>query len=492
MIRGKKLIDILAPVDSYDVRGSSDVTISGIAYDSNAVRAGTLFCCIPGSKDDGHRYFASAAASGAAAALVTEFQEDIPLVTQVKVADPRLAMALAADRFYDRPSDSLKMIGVTGTNGKTTTTYLLESILACAGFSTGLIGTIETRIGTEVLPSVRTTPESVDLQRLLRRMVDKGAGAVVMEVSSHAIELNRHAGCRFDAIAFTNLSQDHLDFHNTMDEYFLAKRALFTDLSVHKPDFVSAINTDDEWGKKLTAGLGYESTTFGFGSDCDVRAEIVDISSGKSNFKLIWSRGMIPVELPLSGRVNIYNALAAATLALDLGIPPEVIARGLSEAPGVPGRLESIECGQPFKVLVDYAHTPDGLKAVLDSCRELSRGKIITVFGCGGDRDRDKRPLMGGIVGHRSDVTIITSDNPRSEDPMSIISQIQSGMNGSKHTVIEDRRDAIRHAFSAAGDNDLVLVAGKGHESGQIAGDEIIPFDDRQVAREELKRLGWN
>ena len=465
--------------------GETGVTaVSGIAYRADSVTPGDAFFCIPGFRFDGHDYAAEAVARGAAA-LVCEraLGLDVPSVV---VADARQALALASARFYGDPTASLTVAGITGTNGKTTTTYLLDSILRHAGRATGLIGTVETRIRDERLASARTTPESADLQALFARMVAAGVEAVAMEVSSHAIHLHRADHVRFAVVAFTNLTQDHLDFHRDLDEYWAVKRSLFT-----RPDVGErVVNVDDARGAELAAGLP-GVLTVGRAAEAAVRATDEEPGPVSTSFVLDTPIGSGRLVLPLAGEYNVSNALVAAGCAISLGVPLETIVEGLETAPQVPGRLERIDEGQPFAVLVDYAHTPDSLAKAIAAVRAVTPGRVITVFGCGGDRDPEKRALMGLEAGHGSDVVVITSDNPRSEDPVGIILQVEDGIRATDtpYETLVDRRAGIARALAMAGPGDAVLIAGKGHEDYQIFADRTIHFDDREVAREELKAL---
>jgi UDP-N-acetylmuramoyl-L-alanyl-D-glutamate--2,6-diaminopimelate ligase len=435
-----------------------------LAYDARRVTPGTLFFCVPGTRADGHDY-ASAAVERGAAALVVERLLDLP-VPQFVADDARAAMAVAADEFFGRPSEQLVVAGVTGTNGKTTTAFLLYSILEAAGLRPGLLGTVECRVGGEVRIAVRTTPEAIDLQRTLREMLDAGDRSCVLEATSHGSELHRLDRIRFDALVFTNLTQDHLDFHSTMERYFEAKRRLF--LEGRPP---AAINSGDEWGRRLLADRP-DALTYGLGPGAEVGPDALE-----------------GVDLRLRGRFNVENALGALAAARLLGIEEDAIVRGLEAVPGVPGRFESVDEGQPFEVVVDYSHTPDSLENVLRAARELTEGRVICVFGCGGDRDRGKRPVMGGIAARLADVPIVTSDNPRSEDPLAIIEEIVAGMEPGAE-VDPDRRRAIARAVELAEAGDVVVIAGKGHEQGQeFRGGRKVPFDDREVAREALRRL---
>ncbi|HMJ00267.1 MAG TPA: UDP-N-acetylmuramoyl-L-alanyl-D-glutamate--2,6-diaminopimelate ligase [Gaiellaceae bacterium] len=457
-----RIAETLSPTQV--VGDTTEVEIADLAYDTRAVGLGALFFCVPGSRFDGHDLAERAIESGAAA-LVVE-RPVASRVPQLVVADAREAMAAAAVEFFGHPTDELKIAGITGTNGKTTTAFLLHSILEEAGWKPGLIGTIESRIGGERRPAVRTTPEAIDLQRSFREMLDAGDRSCALEATSHGSALGRLEGIRFASLAFTNLTQDHLDLHGTMDAYFEAKRRLFLE---HRPP--AAINVGDPWGRRLAEERS-DALTYGFAEDAALRPEALD-----------------GIDLKLKGRFNVENALAALASAQLLGIEADAIARGLEALGGVPGRFETVDEGQPFTVVVDYAHTPDSLENVLTTARELDTGRVICVFGCGGDRDREKRPMMGRIASDRADIAIVTSDNPRSEDPRAIIDEIVAGTDGELE-IVPDRRQAIAQAIETAAAGDVVLIAGKGHEQGQEFRDRTVPFDDREVAREALRRLG--
>lgn len=473
-----------------DLSGNPETPISGVSYDSRTTSPGDLFFCIPGATADGHRFAGTAVAKGAVA-VVVERTLDLD-VAQVTVSDARRAMGRMGAAFYGHPADDLMVLGVTGTNGKTTTAFLIDSILRADGRKTGLIGTVETRIGDRVQPGVRTTPESIDLQRLFADMRAEGVSAVAMEVTSHALVLHRVEGVRFQAAAFTNLSQDHLDFHSGMDDYFAAKRSLFTVRRVER----GAINVDDEYGRRILADAEVPLAGFGVSTDADVRAEDVAFSPTGSRFRIRTPKGDLVVETHLIGGFNVSNCLAAAAVTLQAGVGLEAIESGLRSLTAVPGRFESIDAGQPFSVVVDYAHTPDSLDNVLRAARGATReGRVVCVFGCGGDRDRGKRPLMGAVAAQLADVVVVTSDNPRSEDPDAIIGEILEGVLAHKpqgpDVVTADRSDAIHAALSAATEGDVVVIAGKGHETGQQFADRTIGFDDRLVARAALAELGW-
>src|SRR6266542_591637 len=455
---------VIAALAPADVLRLAPVEIDDLAYDTRDVRPGSLFFCVPGARADGHDFAAEAVAKGAVALVVERpLGLDVP---QLVVPDARRSMAPAADEFFGHPSEELRIAGVTGTNGKTTTAFLLYSIFAAAGRRPGLLGTIESRVGGERRPAIRTTPEAIDLQRTFREMLDAGDRSCAMEATSHGSELGRLDRVRFAALVFTNLSQDHLDFHGTMERYFEAKRRLFLE---GRPPAV--INVGDPWGRRLAADRP-DALTFGFADDAEIGPDV-----------------LAEVDLKLRGRFNVENALGALTASRLLGIDDDAIARGLEAVRGVPGRFESVAEGQPFEVIVDYSHKPDALESVLRTARDLAGGRVICVFGCGGDRDRGKRPLMGRIASALADVAILTSDNPRSEDPLAIIDEVLAGVTG-EIEVEPDRAVAITRAISEAGDGDAVLIAGKGHEQGQELADRTVPFDDREVARDALRRLG--
>jgi UDP-N-acetylmuramoyl-L-alanyl-D-glutamate--2,6-diaminopimelate ligase len=472
----ERVIAALAPVD---VLGRAPVEIADLAYDARAAGPGSLYFCVPGSRADGHDFAADAIASGAAALVVERpLQLAVP---QILVEDARGAMAIAADEFFEHPTQELEIAGVTGTNGKTTTAFLLYSILAAAGRRPGLLGTIESRLGGERRPAIRTTPEAIDLQRTFREMLDAGDRSAAVEATSHGSELGRLERVRFSALVFTNLTQDHLDFHGTIERYFDAKRRLFTET---RPP--AAVNVGDPYGRRLADELrGHnELLTFGLADDVELRAEDLELGPRGASFRA----DGIELETRLRGRFNVENVLGAVAAARLLGIPGDAIALGVRELRGVPGRFEAVDEGQPFAVLVDYAHTPDSLENVLRTARGLARNRVICVFGCGGDRDRGKRPLMGRIAAELADLAIVTSDNPRSEQSEAIIAEILEGADGAE--VEPDRREAIARAVAAAGEGDVVVIAGKGHEQGQQFADRTVPFDDREVAREALRRLG--
>ncbi len=464
-----------------DSRGLPDVVVRGVAYRSGDVRPGDAFFCIRGFAHDGHEFAAEAVTRGAVVVVAQRaLTIDAPLAI---VPDTRVALAHAASALHGDPSRSVDVFGITGTNGKTTTSYLLDSILRAQGQTTGIVGTVETRIGEERLQAGRTTPESADLHGLLARMRDAGVVSCSMEVSSHAIDLHRVDGVHFAAVAFTNLTQDHLDYHHTMEEYFSVKKRLFEEFSCD----ARVICIDDEYGVGIAVAHA-DAITVGRSSGAMIRAvdEVGDASG--TIFTLKTPNGVVRIRLPLAGAYNVSNALVAVGCALSAGIDLQTIASGLEGAPQVPGRLERIDCGQDFAVVVDYAHTSDSLAKAISAVRGVASGRVITVFGCGGDRDPDKRPMMGRAAGEGSDYSIVTSDNPRSEDPVGIILNIEDGLIAARgaYEAVVDRRAAIARAISIAEAGDVVLIAGKGHEDYQIFADRTIHFDDREVAREVL------
>ena len=481
-----RLSDLARLLPSADVRGDASADIRDATADSRAVAPGALFFCVPGEAVDGHAFAADAVARGARA-LVVERWIDTD-VTQLRVASVRDVMGPLSSAVFDHPSRAMTVVGVTGTNGKTTSAFMLEKAFAAGGAATGLIGTVEMHIAGETHPVVHTTPEAPDLQLLLARMRDAGAQAVAMEVSSHGLSLGRVAGTRFACGLFTNLTRDHLDFHGTMEEYENAKAMLFDGTLTGR----GAVNADDPAGRRLLDGAAIPLVSFGFSDDADLRATRVESSRAGSSFVCESMGGGVDVTVRIAGRYNVSNALGVLAVFRALDLPLEQAAEGIAALPGVPGRMEAIDAGQSFSVLVDYAHTPDSLENVLRAAREVCEGSLIAVFGCGGDRDPGKRPLMGRIGTALADRAIITSDNPRSEDPSAIIAAIEAGARETNgvYEIEPDRRAAIARALAVARPGDVVLIAGKGHETGQRFADRVLPFDDRTVAREELERLG--
>ncbi len=485
-----ELRELLAGADVIEIVGDSDVEITGLAYDSRRALPGTLFFAYAGQTVDGHAYAQAAVDAGAVAVAHERDLELPPFVVRARVADARAAMAHAAVRLYGDPTSELDVIGITGTNGKTTTAFLTRQILERSGVQTGLLGTVKRVVGGIEEEVERTTPEAIDLQATFRRMVELGDRACAMEVSSHALAQKRADGIRFKVAAFTNLTQDHLDFHADMEDYFQAKRRLFVAAGAER----QVVNLDDPYGERLVAELEPVTYSASGSAAAEYRATEVRFDARGSRFRCLAPDGEAEVALPLPGAFNVANALCAIASAASLGIGIGDAAAALADADRVPGRFEPVDEGQPFAVLVDYAHTPDSLQNVLASARDLTPPdrRLVVVFGAGGDRDRDKRPLMGEIAATHADLAIVTSDNPRSEDPVAIVDEIVAGMpSGAGEIEVEpDRRAAIGQALGAAEAGDTVVIAGKGHEQGQeFEGGRKIPFDDRDVAREELRRL---
>ncbi len=474
--------------------GATTVEIAELAYDSRRVAPGALFFCVVGEHSDGHDHAAQAVDNGAAA-LVVERPLDLG-VPEVRVASARAAMGPVAARFYGDPTAQLQVVGVTGTNGKTTTAFLVRALLEACGHRCGLLGTVTSIVAGERGgwgPNHRTTPEAIDLQRDFRAMLDGGERACAMEVSSHALALGRADGVRWAAAIFTNLTRDHLDFHGTMEDYFQAKRRLFVAPAGHDAPGVSAINLDDVYGRRLAAELG-DAVTFAIERDADYRAHDVRLERDACRLRLTTPAGERTLRLPLPGRFNVSNALGALAAVHALGADLDTLVAALEHGVRVPGRMEPVEEGQGYAVLVDYAHTPDSLENALATARELTGGRVICVFGAGGDRDREKRPLMGAAAARLADVVVVTSDNPRSEEPGAIVEEIVRGvvaarpLGGAKAIVELDRRAAIERAIATAAPGDVVVIAGKGHEQGQeFEGGRVVAFDDVSVARETLR-----
>ena len=485
-----QLKKLLAAIPTASVVGPTDRDVAGIAYDSRRVQRDTLFVALRGEKSDGHNFVDQAAERGATV-IVYDREAKTPHATLVRVENARHAMADLAAAFYNRPVRRLKMAGVTGTNGKTTTTFLLKHICEKAGMRCGLIGTVRYEIGDRVLPAVRTTPESLELQELLAQMANAGCKAAAMEVSSHAITQERTRGLEFDVAVFTNLTQDHLDFHGTMEAYFESKLKLFTGLATqeHKKKVAAVVNLDDRYGEKIVERLGstVPVVTYGMGVHAAFRASNYRPEFSGTSYQLDAKGKSYLVRVPLIGRFNVANSLAALAAANSLGIPLRDAIFSLGKAPQVPGRLEAVPAKRQFQVFVDYAHTPDALLNVLKTVRELSPRKVICVFGCGGDRDRAKRPLMAHAADQNADFSIITSDNPRKEDPDAIIAEVEKGFRSERYEKITDRAQAIARAVSLAQPRDIVVIAGKGHETYQEFADHTIPFDDIAVARRALE-----
>jgi UDP-N-acetylmuramoyl-L-alanyl-D-glutamate--2,6-diaminopimelate ligase len=468
--------------------------IEQIANDSRKAKPGALFVAIHGVATDGNLFAKDAVGRGAVAVMSedptpAQWPSEIPWI---QVSEGRKALAIAASNFYGRPANALKLVGVTGTNGKTTTTSLIDSILRASGARTGLFGTIAYRTPLGERPAPNTTPESLDLQSFFAEIRDAGGSYATLEASSHALALDRLWGCHFAAAVFTNLTRDHIDFHKTFENYFAAKRLLFAGTGSGAPD-VAIINTDDEWGKKLT-GVVKKTLTYGLQNGADLKAKKFQLSFKGLNFTAQTPAGAIQVESSLVGRINVYNILAAVGAAIGLNVPNDVIETGIRNLRAVAGRFERVDLGQPFLVVVDYAHTDDALENLIRTARELNpKGRIITAFGCGGSRDRTKRPIMGELSGRLSDLSVLTSDNPRQEDPLKIISDIVVGMqkSGGKYMIEPDREKAIHLAIGEARTGDIVLLAGKGHEDYQVFADRTIHFDDREVAAKALRDQGY-
>jgi len=482
------LRELIPGLNARSVTGDLDTEILGLAYDSRKVTPGHLFFAIRGTRLDGNRFMPRAIAKGAVAVVSALDPVQSVAMPWIQVVDERAAMATIAGNFYGHPTKDLHLIGVTGTNGKTTTTYIVESILKAAGKPTAVLGTIEYRGPGFEFVAERTTPEAPDLETVFRQVVDAGWRHAVMEVSSHAIEMKRVAGLHFEIAVFTNLSRDHLDFHGNMESYFRVKRRLFEGLTGVRPR-VMVLNADDPRYEDLRSIDPARVISYGMEVAADIYPVRHQFGWEATDAMFRTPIGELTVRTHLMGRANLFNIAAAIGVGVALDIPSDVITRGISELRQVPGRFELVSAGQPYRVIVDYAHTHDALEKVLKSAREITPGRLIVVFGCGGERDRTKRPLMGKVADRESDFAIVTSDNPRSEDPMAIIREIEEGMTGMNHRIEVDRRSAIRLALAEAKEGDTVLVAGKGHETYQTIGTTVHPFDDRVVAKELLHEL---
>ncbi|WP_446899316.1 UDP-N-acetylmuramoyl-L-alanyl-D-glutamate--2,6-diaminopimelate ligase [Clostridium sp. LBM24168] len=475
-----KLKNILANIDYKIIRGSEDIEIEEIQYDSRKVKKGDLFICIEGYKTDGHKYAKNACQNGAAAIVCSKSIEKFLDCTVILVEDCRKTMAAAASNYYGNPAGKMKIIGVTGTNGKTTSTFMIKSILEEAGYKVGLIGTIANYIGNKKLHSDRTTPESLELQKLFRDMVDLEVDYCVMETSSHSLYLNRVYGVKFSQAIFTNLTQDHLDFHKTFENYYEAKLILF------RNTWNSIINIDDKYGKRVYEDVSGNKLTYGVDNCADIRARSLDIHSRGAGFDVTYKGEKKHINLNIPGKYNVMNALGSIGACVSEGIDMDTVKSGLEKMLSVPGRCEIVTHGYNlgYEVIVDYAHTPDGLENILRTAREFTRGRLIAVYGCGGDRDNTKRPIMGEIGTRLSDFSIITSDNPRTEDPMHIINEIVDGIKKDNYVVIENRKEAIKEAINMAEKDDVIVIAGKGHEDYQILKDRTIHFDEREIVKE--------
>lgn len=475
---------LLKGFDFEVLNGSLNTEINSIQYDSRKINKGDIFFCIEGFNVDGHKYIKSAIDKGATVIVVQKEVEDCGDVTLIKVENTRKALAKASSNFYDNPSKRLKLIGVTGTNGKTTSTFMIKSILEQCGHKVGLIGTIANYIGDKKLHSERTTPESLELHQLFNEMVKEDVEYCIMEVSSHSLELDRVYGIEFSKGIFTNLTQDHLDFHKTFENYFNAKLKLFLNSKI------SIVNADDNYGEKIIDSIVGDIVTYGLESQAMLRAKNLKLHSRGIEFTLVYNGNEEDIKLSIPGKYNVYNALGCIAATIHEGASIEDIKEALKKV-AVPGRCEIVTLNHDlgYDVIVDYAHTPDGLENILNSAREFTFGRLISVFGCGGDRDKTKRPIMGSIGSNLSDIAIITSDNPRTEDPMAIIEDIKSGLKKDNYIVIENRREAIKYAMKIAKDKDVIVIAGKGHEDYQILKDKRIHFDEREIISEIIKEL---
>ena len=489
------LKQLLVNLPDATIDGSLDREISGLTYDSRRVAPGMIFVAIPGQNSDGHDFIPSAVERGAVAVICDRTRLVSGRVTKICVADVRQAMAVVSRTFYDHPSSRLKVIGVTGTNGKTTVAFMVKAILEAAGVKSGLMGTVRYEIGDRVFPAQRTTPESIEVQHLMSQMLKSGCEGCVMEVSSHALDQKRVLGIEFDVAIFTNLTRDHLDYHGTMENYFAAKRKLFTREQAGTKKGASVINIDDSYGVRLAEDNGLEiQLTYGLAETARLRASRIELNPDGSRFVVEMDNRKFAIRLPLIGRHNIYNALAAVGAGLALNVDVVKIQAALNNLPPVPGRLEAVRCGQPFSVFVDYAHTDDALRNVLVTLRESTRGRLLVAFGCGGSRDTGKRAKMGKVAAELADRVVITSDNPRREDPARIAAAIEEGFRNVRpdgYVVELDRRRAIEQIMAAAQPGDTVLLAGKGHETYQEFEDTVVPFDDRVHAQEALENLGF-
>jgi UDP-N-acetylmuramoyl-L-alanyl-D-glutamate--2,6-diaminopimelate ligase len=480
-----KLKEMLKDLNYEIVKGTDEVNINNIQYDSRSIEKGDLFFAIQGYNTDGHKYIPTAYEKGAIAIVYDKDMDNLPECTMVKVKNSRKAMAKVSSNFYGNPKDKLKIIGVTGTNGKTTSTFMIKSILEEAGFKVGLLGTIANYIGDEKIHSDRTTPESLEIHKLFKHMVDEAVDYCVMEVSSHSLYLDRVYGINFSQSIFTNLTQDHLDFHKTFENYYQAKLLLF------KNSKNSIINIDDEYGKRVYDDIEGNKLTYSIEEKSNLKAENIKMHSTGVEFSINYEGKEAEINMHIPGRYNIQNALGSALACLNEGISLEVVKRGFENMSGVPGRCEIVtkKYNLGYEIIVDYAHTPDGLENILKTAREFTKGRLISVFGCGGDRDRTKRPIMGKIGTELSDIAVITSDNPRSEEPLDIIEDIKSGIKNNNYIVVENRREAIKKAMEIARQYDVIVVAGKGHEDYQILKDKTIHFDEREIIKELIEEL---
>lgn len=491
----KTVNEVYNSITNATLTGNGDIQITGITADSREVKKGSLFICLVGAHVNGHNYIDKAVQAGAAAVLVSEDVKVPTEVAVIRVDDTRKAMQECVPYFYEYPANKMRMIGVTGTNGKTTTTHIIGHILRKQGYKVGVIGTVHVLIGDKTYPIHNTTPDVVDLQHILAQMVEEGVTHCVMEVSSHALALGRTAGVEYDTAVFTNLTQDHLDFHHTFENYLAAKCKLFEQVSAtnqHKGKKGAVINIDDPYGKRVMEKNSAPLITYGTEGKGSLEASHLTITAKTSAYDIVWDGTTYHNHMRITGLFNVYNTLAAVGACLSEGIGMDAIIQALSDFTAVPGRFELIEEGQPFAVVVDYAHTPDGLENILQTAKKIVEHRILVVFGCGGDRDATKRPIMGRIAAQYGDVVFVTSDNPRTEDPVQIVKDVEVGVkeglrDGVRYEVIVDRAEAIHKAIAQAQAGDVVIIAGKGHEDYQILKDKTIHFDDREVARDALK-----
>ena len=487
-----KLHDLIKALHDFRALPVENPVVTSIEMDSREVQPGSVFICIEGYTVDGHNYVAQAVANGAIAIIAEkDVVADVPVI---KVRSTMRAMAVLANAFYDNPTSKLHMVGITGTNGKTSVSYLIEAILRKANQKTGLIGTIGMKIGDESFETKNTTPDSLTLQKIFQQMVDADVDACVMEVSSHALHIGRVHGCQYDVTVFTNLTQDHLDYHKTMDNYRAAKSLLFSQLGngydVNRPRY-AILNIDDDATAEYIVACQGIVLTYGIDNDADLLAKNIKTTSSGTEFVLIFNEKEYPIRMGLVGKFNVYNILATIGATLASGLELSFIIDAIGELAGVPGRFELVDAGQDFNVIVDYAHTPDSLENVLKTIKGFTEGNIYCIAGCGGDRDKSKRPIMAEIASHLSDFPIFTSDNPRTEDPVAILKDMEAGVPSGKFTTIVDRKEAIDYAIGQAQAGDVVLIAGKGHENYQIIGDKVLDFDDKEMAMLALgKKLG--
>jgi UDP-N-acetylmuramoyl-L-alanyl-D-glutamate--2,6-diaminopimelate ligase len=482
------LDSLLSNLHHFTKHSTENPLISSIEMDSREVKQGSLFICIKGYTVDGHDYVNQAEQKGAVAILAERpIKTTIPVVY---VNDSKRAMAILANAFYDHPTQKMQLIGITGTNGKTSTTHMVEKMMNVAGKKTGLIGTIHTKIGEQTFEVKNTTPESLTLQKTFSKMVDQHVDTAIMEVSSHALDLGRVHGCDYDIAVFTNLTQDHLDYHGTMVEYRRAKGLLFAQLgntfNPNKPKY-AVLNNDDPASDEYKRSTAAYLITYGIQKPSDIMASSIEMKNTGTSFKLSIYENTFPVEIKLVGMFSVYNVLAAVSTAVAAKIPVTVILETLNELESVQGRFELVQAGQEFAVVVDYAHTPDSLENAIKTLKHFAKGSVIVIVGCGGDRDKTKRPIMANVTAELADVAIFTSDNPRSEDPHQILKDMEEGVKGKSYMSIIDREEAISYAVRLAKKNDIVLIAGKGHETYQIIGQQVYDFDDREVAKKAIK-----